>query len=235
MTSMGSDLKKAHPVILQHDTGQLPAENRACVDPDPVGTHDRGTLNRVAMDHHIVERAIMFEEGFADPPQIMRHLLGERHPGPDAGMDEQIRPDCMVEGEFAELAHLPGRDEIRPVARTGPRRHAPAVKRVDPAILRPDLDRIAIAIEGRQEQFLVIAHQIDGGNAKRAAHHPFDNPGAIRSTVDIVAEMDQQRIVAGPAPQVRGDQAVEFIEHVTATMHIANGIDAVPGRQASRR
>ena len=81
-------LEEPHPVILKHHAGQMAAKNRAGVDAYTVGADDWGTLNGVAVDDNVVERAIMVEERFSDPAQIMRGLFGERNAGPDAGMDE---------------------------------------------------------------------------------------------------------------------------------------------------
>ena len=141
----------------------------------------------------------------------------------------------MVEREAAQELHLRCGDEVWPVARPGARRHAPAGERRDPAILHPGINRAAVAIEGRKEQFLVVAHQVDGGDREWAAGDAGDHPGAVGPTIDIVAKMDQDGVGAGSGAQVSGDQVVHVVKHVAAPMHIADGIGAVSGLHTARR
>ena len=42
------------------------------------------------------------QEAVANPQQIVERLLGERHTGPDAGMDEEIAADLVIVIERAQ-------------------------------------------------------------------------------------------------------------------------------------
>ena len=50
----------------------------------------------------VVER----QEGLADPDQVVAGLLGERHPGPDAGVNEEVAADPDLERAGVEEGHV---------------------------------------------------------------------------------------------------------------------------------
>ena len=93
-----------------------------------------------------------------------------------------------------------------------------------------------LAGKGIQHGAFVVADQVDHRHPRqrRRAAKPGNDPGTVRPAVDVIAEMQQQRRGDGPGGQVGGDQAVQAGQLVVAAMDIADGIDAVAGRQDRR-
>jgi hypothetical protein len=118
------------------------------------------------------------------------------------------------------------------------RRHeagdAPAEQRVGPAIGQPQRGSLLVdAGDGAEHHFFVISHQIDDlvSRHRRAVDQPIHHLRAVEPAVDIVAKMDQDRLLRRTGGDVFGDQFVQGCKAVHAAVDVANGIDTLSRRQ----
>ncbi len=62
-----------------------------------------------------------------------------------------------------------------------------------------------------------------------------DHPGGIRSAIDVIADMEQQRPRRRALGEVGGDRRVQRLELHEAAVDVADRIDAPTGRHGGRR
>jgi hypothetical protein len=102
-----------------------------------------------------------------------------------------------------------------------------------PAIGHPGLGVAPIAGQPAQQHLLVVAHQVDHRRQAGCCTgaQVLDHPGTVRTAVDVVAEMHQQRRVDRLPGQVGGDPGMQFVQLLQAAMDIAHSINPLSGRQ----
>ena len=146
-------------------------------------------------------------------------------------MDENIATSDMMRPQrrqpgMRSLRQAPGRAWAIGV-------QPPAAQGHIPAIGQPIGTGRALATQGRQRGVLVIAHEVDHGQI-RHAHQRADHARAVRPSVNIIAQMDDQRPGNGIGRQIRPDRPMQLQQLVQAAMDIAHRIDALSRRQAHR-
>ena len=70
------------------DAGQTAPVDRPRVDADLVFLDERFVEGGVAEDDRLAEIALRVDEFAADPEEVVRRLLSEKAPRPEAGVDE---------------------------------------------------------------------------------------------------------------------------------------------------
>ncbi len=191
----------------------------------------------MAVDDHKAVVAAIPQELLANPDQVFRILLLERHARPNAGVDEQIvaKADVELEG-FDEVAV-----RLRHLFGELPRQAPVVVSAEQGATDRHPVGTqgrvAAVHEEGRAElrrlrhktgqQGVVIAAQaqrpaIRGGELYQAV----DDGRRIGAAVGVVADVDDAMVGDRPGGQVGGDLAVDLGQHGVAAMDIADGVEA---------
>src|SRR5262245_30460321 len=142
----------------------------------------------------------MIEERAPDPNQVVFRLRRERHAGPDAGVDEEIIADRDAEFQGPEKAKMRlgqrGGEGLAPRfgARTGVRQRqridAIGAQRRLPAIHEPMIEMKRVVEEIEQNGLVIALEEMRAEALERAGDEVRNDAGAVRPTIDIVAEKD---------------------------------------------
>ena len=197
----------------------------------------------MAVDDEALVGPAVRQEGIADPAEVGADLLGERHAGTDAGVDEEIVADRDVIEPGVEEGAVGGGDvrgdrvaellERRVVVGDGV--DAVAHQRLAAAVAVEELERGAVALGGAKQHLLVIA--LDERDARRGGgerHRALDDAARIRAAIDEVAEQDQRRRGGCARRVVRVDRGEQPVELVGAAVDVADRVDALAGGDRRR-
>src|SRR5262249_44667599 len=101
---------------------------------------------------------------------------------------------------------------------------------------RQPVQAVALPFEESQHRFLMVAHQVDLGEARhRIVEQALDHAPALRATIDVVAEKHQlARLVGRMAPGIVGNAGEQVLEQIEAPVDVADGIYRLPGRHCPR-
>ena len=112
--------------------------------------------------------------------------------------------------------------------------HAIARQRGVAAIAQPVLAdrRVRQEIE---EKLLVVAHEEDLLEpVERAVDQPVDHAGAVRSAVDIVAQIDDDAARFVGLVGIPGDQPMHFPQEIGTTVHVTDRVNPRIGWRAGK-
>ena len=92
-----------------------------------------------------------------------------------------------------------------------------------------------IATDRLDHRVLVVADQVDGGNAldRRPGSQVGNDAGAVRPAIDVVAEVDQHRLGRWAAVQVAADGGVQRDQPLRQAVHVADGVNPPAWRHGS--
>ncbi len=194
--------------------------------PGGVAVHDDGA-----------EIGLGIEKGLTDTEHVLPRLVGEGDAGADAGVDEEVVAGRVREAEGAQELHVRGRNMRRPFRAWRVGVAAPASQGFAAAGDHPVGHRGALAGERVEHCLFVVADQVHGGHAGQwiAGGEAGDDAAAVGPAIDVVAEVDQQGGYGGAAREVVADGGMQLLQPIVAAMHVANGIDTLPGWQHPRR
>ena len=83
-----------------------------------------------------------------------------------------------------------------------------------------------------EQRRFMIAAQRDDGRGQAGGQKPVDHPGGIWAAIDIIAQQNDDRILAGVVTKIISQFVGEDLQQVQAPMYVADGVDAQPVRQA---
>src|SRR6185437_5248901 len=95
-------IEEAQAFLVQDRGGETPGAEGAGVEPEPIRSQIRRGADGVAMHDEFLEGLARVEKRPADPDEILVVLLGEGTAGTQAGMNEQVRADAVMQRETLE-------------------------------------------------------------------------------------------------------------------------------------
>ena len=152
-------------------------------------------------------------------------------------MGEHVSVALIPGGQPAKEQDMRARHQRRPLRERDGRAHAPACQGLGAAVVEPVVGfALVLPGQGHQEHPLVIAHQVHHGHAgyRRPGCQPREHSGRIRAAVNEIPHMDQQRPAGRALAEIPGDRLVQCLELRQMPMHVADGIDPAPRRQAGK-
>ena len=93
----------------EHQRGEDRGRERSGVDVNPIWQNVRARDGRVSVHDYLAPRALVAEEFFPDPKQILRVLALRRDAGPDARVAEEIIAETRREAGLLQKQAVPGR------------------------------------------------------------------------------------------------------------------------------
>ena len=107
--------------------------------------------------------------------------------------------------------------------------HAIAGHGFCPAEIKPSGIGNRVGDEVQHRRFMVAGKEPHLGTGQRARGQPVQHAPAVRATVDIVSEEDQDDVPAGVARGIARDQRQQPVEQKQFPVDVANGIEADVG------
>ena len=212
-------LQKAQVITGDYEAGEHAGRKGTGIDADPVVSYLRAVpADGVAVDHDMAEIGIRMEEFFADPHEVLRVLLVEGNPGPDAGMHEQeavlemnglerVEEHAVAFGQVApqQVARiLAGRHTVGAQGLTSAQ-HGDPPRAVVIAVEEPDHGVVVVALEEDPFETVVRPRRID---------QAVDHLARVGAPVNIVAEEDDQSAILRSGCGIVEDAAVEGRQEV---------------------
>ena len=224
---------------LDGDAGQGSRTPGAGVDVDPVAAYVRMRHRCMAMHDEFAVILGRVEKLVTDPDQVIGILVFDRDVGPDAGVNEQeISTRKMIAQTLQKKLVRPwkGLEEaaVKVDFRLEIRVQIDTVggKGLHAAQLVP-MTEFGRVLKEIFHQGLVIAAQAHRLVLNQPDGQYIDDGLRIRASIDIVAEIDLDRVLYRPASKVIADARDDIDQQVGPAVDVADGIDTRIRRRRS--
>lgn len=193
--------------------------------------HLRPAGRCMAVHNHSGQRAWPGQERLPDPQQVLLGLGLQGTAGANAGMGEQVAARGEMAAAAAKQVQIGGANPAPAAGVAGG--GAVAFQGGGPSVGEPELDGIRrrARCQGVQHHAVVVAHQVEERQAARRFFENAENRRAVRATIHVVAEMQDQRVGDGAGRKVILDLPVQGGQAAGAAMGIADRVDPLPGRK----
>src|SRR6266851_6428992 len=238
---IGSCLQEAQLAPFEDEAGEPAAGEGAGIDADAVALHLRPRRDGVPVHDDHAEILLGEQEVVADPQQVLRGLLVERHAGPHPGMGEEIVALPVGERQALHEAAMALRQPLRQVAlgacqlarvhRHVGRAHAIAAQGLGATVKQPGRPDGGI-FEEAQQALLMIALEVNALEARqRLVEQQVDHRRRLVAAIDIVAEIDHHIARRLAAVGILMDEPMQLAQQVGTAVDVADGVNAAVRRR----
>jgi hypothetical protein len=224
---------------LDGDAGQGSRTPGAGVDVDPVAAYVRVRHRRMAMHNEFAVVLGRVEELVTDPDQVIGILVFDRDVGPDAGVNEQeVSTRKMIAQTLQKKLVRPWKGLEEAAVQVDFRLEirvqidAAGGKGLHAAQLVP-MTKFGRVLKEILHQGLVIAAQAHRAVLNQPDGQHIDDGLRMGASIDIVTEIDLDRVLYRPASKVIADARDDVDQQVGPAVDVADRIDTRIRRRRS--